>query len=91
MELYYLTLCPENLLRIKDIPDHEIPLLSVVIAHSNGNCDEFVKLLTDDTVIRVFLESSALEHVIAIHPFWHGRRVGRPRQQPVQASGEREA
>ncbi|PRD31570.1 UNVERIFIED_CONTAM: hypothetical protein NCL1_23165 [Trichonephila clavipes] len=31
-----ITLCHKNLLRIKDIPDHEIPHLSVAIAHFNG-------------------------------------------------------
>ncbi|GFS77462.1 zinc finger protein 596 [Trichonephila clavipes] len=37
--------CPKNLLRIKDIPDHEIPLLLVAIPHSNGSGEGFVKFL----------------------------------------------
>ncbi|GBO23460.1 hypothetical protein AVEN_18634-1 [Araneus ventricosus] len=31
------TLCPENLLRIENIPDYEIPLRSVAIAQSSGS------------------------------------------------------
>ncbi|GFX85127.1 KRAB-A domain-containing protein 2 [Trichonephila clavipes] len=39
------TLCSKNLLRVKDIPDHEILLLSVEIAHSSGGGVGFVKCM----------------------------------------------
>ncbi|GFW60499.1 hypothetical protein TNCV_568471 [Trichonephila clavipes] len=38
---------------------------------------------TDAVVSRVFIASSALKQVVAIHP----GRVGRPRQQPGQVNG----
>ncbi|GFT70546.1 DDE_3 domain-containing protein [Trichonephila clavipes] len=41
------TLCPKNLLRIKDISDHEIPHLLVAIAHSNGSGEGFVKGMSE--------------------------------------------
>ncbi|GBL80573.1 hypothetical protein AVEN_225263-1 [Araneus ventricosus] len=39
------TLCPKNLLRIEDIPDHEISLRSVAISQSNGSGQGFVKCM----------------------------------------------
>ncbi|GFX32672.1 hypothetical protein TNCV_888101 [Trichonephila clavipes] len=42
---------------------------------------------TEDVVSRVFIESSVLCGAGGSHPSWHGRRAGKPRQQPGQASG----
>ncbi|GFU73834.1 hypothetical protein TNCV_554621 [Trichonephila clavipes] len=57
-------------------------LCSFAMKQQNAEC-----ITTDDFFSRVFIESSALERVIDIHSGMAGR-VGRPRQQPDQASGD---